>query len=106
MCLGAVFLLTLDKLNCLCFFDPMSERILEDGRASTLSTWESTGKRQKVKEECYWRSAMERAHSLLLDEEACNQVGKHQKAEFILEWLNHLKRLLPATDRVRIKLII
>lgn len=44
---------------------------------------------------------MERAHSLLLDEEACNQVGKHQKAEFILEWLNHLKRLLPVTDRVR-----
>ncbi|KAL3969204.1 growth factor receptor-bound protein 10 [Sarotherodon galilaeus] len=46
---------------------------------------------------------MERAHSLLLDEEACNQVGKHQKAEFILEWLNHLKRLLPATDRVDIR---
>ncbi|XP_039459003.1 HEAT repeat-containing protein 5A isoform X1 [Oreochromis aureus] len=46
---------------------------------------------------------MERAHSLLLDEEACNQVGKHQKAEFILEWLNHLKRLLPATDRADIR---
>uniref|UniRef100_A0A3B4G4Y2 HEAT repeat-containing protein 5A n=1 Tax=Pundamilia nyererei TaxID=303518 RepID=A0A3B4G4Y2_9CICH len=46
---------------------------------------------------------MERAHSLLLDEEACNQVGKHQKAEFILEWLNHLKRLLPVTDRVDIR---
>uniref|UniRef100_A0A3Q4I408 HEAT repeat containing 5a n=1 Tax=Neolamprologus brichardi TaxID=32507 RepID=A0A3Q4I408_NEOBR len=46
---------------------------------------------------------MERAHRLLLDEEACNQVGKHQKAEFILEWLNHLKRLLPVTDRVDIR---
>uniref|UniRef100_A0A3P9B6Q2 HEAT repeat-containing protein 5A n=1 Tax=Maylandia zebra TaxID=106582 RepID=A0A3P9B6Q2_9CICH len=46
---------------------------------------------------------MERAHSLLLDEEACNQVGKHQKAEFILEWLNHLKRLLPVTDKVDIR---
>lgn len=44
---------------------------------------------------------MERAHSLLLDEEACSQLGEHQRAEFIFEWLNHLKKLLPATDRVR-----
>ncbi|XP_030575487.1 HEAT repeat-containing protein 5A isoform X2 [Archocentrus centrarchus] len=46
---------------------------------------------------------MERAHSLLLNEEACSQMGEHQRAEFILEWLNHLKRLLPATDRVDIR---
>ncbi|XP_039994056.1 HEAT repeat-containing protein 5A isoform X3 [Xiphias gladius] len=46
---------------------------------------------------------MERAHSLLLDEEACSQLGEHQRAEFIFEWLNHLKKLLPATDRVDIR---
>uniref|UniRef100_A0A671UXR2 HEAT repeat-containing protein 5A n=1 Tax=Sparus aurata TaxID=8175 RepID=A0A671UXR2_SPAAU len=44
---------------------------------------------------------MERAHTLLLNEEACSQLGEHQRAEFIFEWLNHLKKLLPATDRVR-----
>uniref|UniRef100_A0A7N6F8A7 HEAT repeat-containing protein 5A n=1 Tax=Anabas testudineus TaxID=64144 RepID=A0A7N6F8A7_ANATE len=43
---------------------------------------------------------MERAHSLLLNEEACSQLGEHQRSEFILEWLTHLKKLLPATDRV------
>uniref|UniRef100_A0A3B4UBB4 HEAT repeat-containing protein 5A n=1 Tax=Seriola dumerili TaxID=41447 RepID=A0A3B4UBB4_SERDU len=46
---------------------------------------------------------MERAHSLLLNEEVCNQLGEHQRAEFIFEWLNHLKKLLPSTDRVDIK---
>uniref|UniRef100_UPI0037E9B09A HEAT repeat-containing protein 5A n=1 Tax=Semicossyphus pulcher TaxID=241346 RepID=UPI0037E9B09A len=46
---------------------------------------------------------MERAHSLLLNEEACGQLGEHQRAEFIFEWLNHLKKLLPATDRADIK---
>ena len=43
---------------------------------------------------------MERAHSLLLNEDACNQLAEHQRAEFIFEWLNHLKKLLPAADRV------
>ncbi|XP_060939458.1 HEAT repeat-containing protein 5A [Limanda limanda] len=46
---------------------------------------------------------MERAHSLLLNEEACNQLAEHQRAEFIFEWLNHLKKLLPAADRVDIR---
>nr|XP_046269809.1 HEAT repeat-containing protein 5A isoform X2 [Scatophagus argus] len=46
---------------------------------------------------------MERAHSLLLNEEACSQLGEHQRAEFIFEWLNHLKKLLPVTDRADIR---
>ncbi|GAA6234639.1 HEAT repeat-containing protein 5A, partial [Lates japonicus] len=46
---------------------------------------------------------MERAHSLLLNEEVCSQLSEHQRAEFIFEWLNHLKKLLPATDRVDIR---
>ncbi|TKS86123.1 HEAT repeat-containing protein 5A [Collichthys lucidus] len=46
---------------------------------------------------------MEQAHSLVLNEEACSQLGEHQKAEFIFEWLNHLKNLLPATNRADIK---
>nr|XP_020510294.1 HEAT repeat-containing protein 5A isoform X2 [Labrus bergylta] len=46
---------------------------------------------------------MERAHSLLLNEEACGQLGEHQRVEFIFEWLNHLKKLLPATDRAHVK---
>uniref|UniRef100_A0A8D3DX18 HEAT repeat-containing protein 5A n=1 Tax=Scophthalmus maximus TaxID=52904 RepID=A0A8D3DX18_SCOMX len=46
---------------------------------------------------------MERAHSLLLNEEVCSRLAEHQRAEFIFEWLNHLKKLLPATDRVDIK---
>ncbi|KAG7238094.1 hypothetical protein INR49_031448 [Caranx melampygus] len=46
---------------------------------------------------------MERAHSLLLNEEVCAQLGEHQRAEFIFEWLNHLKKLLPSTDRIDIK---
>lgn len=45
---------------------------------------------------------MEQAHSLLLNEEACSQLDEHQRAEFIFEWLSHLKKLLPATERVRI----
>ena len=43
---------------------------------------------------------MEHAHSLLLDEEACSQLGEHQRAEFVFEWLRFLKKLLPAADRV------
>uniref|UniRef100_A0A8D0A3H4 HEAT repeat-containing protein 5A n=1 Tax=Sander lucioperca TaxID=283035 RepID=A0A8D0A3H4_SANLU len=43
---------------------------------------------------------MERAHSLLLSEAACSQLAEHQRPQFIFEWLNHLKKLLPATDRV------
>ncbi|XP_078133588.1 HEAT repeat-containing protein 5A isoform X2 [Sander vitreus] len=46
---------------------------------------------------------MERAHSLLLSEVACSQLAEHQRPQFIFEWLNHLKELLPATDRVDIK---
>ncbi|KAK5857880.1 hypothetical protein PBY51_011093 [Eleginops maclovinus] len=46
---------------------------------------------------------MERAHSLLLNEEAFRQLAEHQRAEFIFEWLNHLKKLLPAADRSEIK---
>ncbi|XP_040916672.1 HEAT repeat-containing protein 5A isoform X2 [Toxotes jaculatrix] len=46
---------------------------------------------------------MERVQGLLLNEEVCSQLGEHQRAEFIFEWLNHLKKLLPATDRVVIK---
>ncbi|XP_071058667.1 HEAT repeat-containing protein 5A-like [Pseudochaenichthys georgianus] len=46
---------------------------------------------------------MERAHSLLLNEEAFSQLAEHQRAEFIFEWLNHLKKLLPATDRTDLK---
>ncbi|KAM4625645.1 HEAT repeat-containing protein 5A [Polymixia lowei] len=46
---------------------------------------------------------MERAHSLLLEEEVCSQLGEHQRAEFIFEWLSYLKKLLPATDRADIK---
>lgn len=45
--------------------------------------------------------AMEQAHSLLLNEEACSQLGEHQRAEFIFEWLSHLKKLLPSIERVR-----
>uniref|UniRef100_A0A7N6B1V5 HEAT repeat-containing protein 5A n=1 Tax=Anabas testudineus TaxID=64144 RepID=A0A7N6B1V5_ANATE len=48
---------------------------------------------------------MERAHSLLLNEEACSQLGEHQRSEFILEWLTHLKKLLPATDRNQRRLV-
>ncbi|AWP15910.1 HEAT repeat-containing protein 5A [Scophthalmus maximus] len=40
---------------------------------------------------------------LLLNEEVCSRLAEHQRAEFIFEWLNHLKKLLPATDRVDIK---
>uniref|UniRef100_A0A8P4G1T7 HEAT repeat-containing protein 5A n=1 Tax=Dicentrarchus labrax TaxID=13489 RepID=A0A8P4G1T7_DICLA len=42
-------------------------------------------------------------HSLLLNEEVCSQLGEHQRVEFIFEWLNHLKKLLPATDRAHVK---
>ncbi|XP_072555030.1 HEAT repeat-containing protein 5A isoform X3 [Paramormyrops kingsleyae] len=46
---------------------------------------------------------MELAHSLLLNEEACGQLGEHQRAAFIFKWLSFLKRLLPAADRVEVK---
>ncbi|XP_051578229.1 HEAT repeat-containing protein 5A-like isoform X2 [Myxocyprinus asiaticus] len=46
---------------------------------------------------------MEQAHSLLLNEEACNQLREHQRAEFVFEWLRFLKKLLPATDRADLK---
>ncbi|XP_028994426.1 HEAT repeat-containing protein 5A isoform X2 [Betta splendens] len=46
---------------------------------------------------------MERAHSLLLNEEAWSQLAEHQRSEFVFEWLNHLNKLLPATDRAHIK---
>ncbi|XP_076983119.1 HEAT repeat-containing protein 5A isoform X3 [Tamandua tetradactyla] len=42
---------------------------------------------------------MELAHTLLLNEEACSQLGEVQKAEFIFEWLRYLERLLLATSR-------
>ncbi|XP_021034626.1 HEAT repeat-containing protein 5A isoform X4 [Mus caroli] len=42
---------------------------------------------------------MELAHSLLLNEEASNQLGDVQKAEFIFEWLRYLEKLLLATNR-------
>ncbi|XP_042320721.1 HEAT repeat-containing protein 5A isoform X3 [Sceloporus undulatus] len=46
---------------------------------------------------------MELAHSLLLNEEAYNQLGEFQKAEFAFEWLRFLEKLLPATSRADIK---
>ncbi|KAJ8391412.1 hypothetical protein AAFF_G00090420 [Aldrovandia affinis] len=46
---------------------------------------------------------MERAHSLLLNEEACGQLGEQQKAEFVFEWLRFLKKLLAAVDRTDVK---
>ncbi|NXE59375.1 HTR5A protein, partial [Calcarius ornatus] len=46
---------------------------------------------------------MELAHSLLLNEEAYNQLGDFQKAEFIFEWLQFLEKLLPVTSRADIR---
>ncbi|KAH0620555.1 hypothetical protein JD844_021134 [Phrynosoma platyrhinos] len=46
---------------------------------------------------------MELAHSLLLNEEAYNQLGEFQKAEFAFEWLRFLEKLLPATSRADIR---
>ncbi|NXX85392.1 HTR5A protein, partial [Urocolius indicus] len=46
---------------------------------------------------------MELAHSLLLNEEAYNQLGGFQKAEFIFEWLQFLDKLLPVTSRADIR---
>ncbi|XP_028251326.1 HEAT repeat-containing protein 5A isoform X4 [Parambassis ranga] len=46
---------------------------------------------------------MEHAHSILLNEEVCSQLGEHQKAEFIFEWLSHLKKFLPAANRADIR---
>ncbi|KAM8782703.1 HEAT repeat-containing protein 5A isoform 3-T3 [Rhynchonycteris naso] len=46
---------------------------------------------------------MELAHSLLLNEEAYNQLGEVQKAEFIFDWLRYLEKLLLATSRNDVK---
>uniref|UniRef100_W5MTI8 HEAT repeat-containing protein 5A n=1 Tax=Lepisosteus oculatus TaxID=7918 RepID=W5MTI8_LEPOC len=46
---------------------------------------------------------MELAHGLLLNEEACSQLSKQQKAEFVFEWLRFLKKLLVAADRADVK---
>ncbi|KAM8808091.1 HEAT repeat-containing protein 5A [Eudromia elegans] len=46
---------------------------------------------------------MELAHSLLLNEEAYNQLGEFQKAEFIFEWLQFLEKLLPVTSKADIR---
>uniref|UniRef100_A0A8C6NDF7 HEAT repeat-containing protein 5A n=1 Tax=Melopsittacus undulatus TaxID=13146 RepID=A0A8C6NDF7_MELUD len=46
---------------------------------------------------------MELAHSLLLNEEAYNQLGEFQKAEFIFEWLRFLEKLLPVTSKADIR---
>ncbi|NXC92816.1 HTR5A protein, partial [Certhia familiaris] len=46
---------------------------------------------------------MELAHSLLLNEEAYNQLGEFQKPEFIFEWLQFLEKLLPVTSRADIR---
>ncbi|XP_043844188.1 HEAT repeat-containing protein 5A [Dromiciops gliroides] len=46
---------------------------------------------------------MELAHSLLLNEEAYNQLGEVQKAEFVFEWLKFLEKLLLATNRADIR---
>ncbi|XP_011618311.2 LOW QUALITY PROTEIN: HEAT repeat-containing protein 5A [Takifugu rubripes] len=46
---------------------------------------------------------MEHSHSLLLNEQLCSQLAEQQRAEFIFEWLTHLKKLLPAVDRADIK---
>ncbi|XP_039561114.1 HEAT repeat-containing protein 5A isoform X5 [Passer montanus] len=46
---------------------------------------------------------MELAHSLLFNEEAYNQLGEFQKAEFIFEWLQFLEKLLPMTSRADIR---
>ncbi|XP_074852993.1 HEAT repeat-containing protein 5A isoform X2 [Carettochelys insculpta] len=46
---------------------------------------------------------MELAHSLLLNEEAYNQLGEFQKAEFIFEWLRFLEKLLPVTSKADVK---
>ncbi|KAL2098993.1 hypothetical protein ACEWY4_005473 [Coilia grayii] len=46
---------------------------------------------------------MEQAHTLLLNEDACGQLGEHQRAEFVYEWLRFLKKLLPTTDRADVK---
>uniref|UniRef100_A0A8C0SIG0 HEAT repeat-containing protein 5A n=1 Tax=Canis lupus familiaris TaxID=9615 RepID=A0A8C0SIG0_CANLF len=46
---------------------------------------------------------MELAHSLLLNEEAYNQLGEVQKAEFIFDWLRYLEKLLLATSKSDVK---
>uniref|UniRef100_A0A670Y6H4 HEAT repeat-containing protein 5A n=1 Tax=Pseudonaja textilis TaxID=8673 RepID=A0A670Y6H4_PSETE len=46
---------------------------------------------------------MELACSLLFNEEVYNQLGEFQKAEFALEWLRFLEKLLPATNQADIR---
>uniref|UniRef100_A0A8C4PIM0 HEAT repeat-containing protein 5A n=1 Tax=Equus asinus asinus TaxID=83772 RepID=A0A8C4PIM0_EQUAS len=43
---------------------------------------------------------MELAHSLLLNEEACSQLGEVQKAEFLFDWLRYLDKLLLAANHL------
>ncbi|KAI3367144.1 hypothetical protein L3Q82_008134 [Scortum barcoo] len=76
--------------------------LIRAGECSRTESFTLTERRRR-RRRARWRFVMERAHSLLLNEEAFSQLGEHQKAEFIFEWLNHLKKLLPATDRVYIK---
>ncbi|KAM6462239.1 HEAT repeat-containing protein 5A isoform 2-T2 [Liasis olivaceus] len=46
---------------------------------------------------------MELACSLLFNEEFYNQLGEFQKAEFALEWLRFLEKLLPATNQADLR---
>ncbi|XP_069494576.1 HEAT repeat-containing protein 5A isoform X2 [Ambystoma mexicanum] len=46
---------------------------------------------------------MELAHSLVLSEEQYEKLGELQKAEFFLEWLRFLEKVLTATNRVDVK---
>ncbi|XP_066550138.1 HEAT repeat-containing protein 5A isoform X2 [Amia ocellicauda] len=46
---------------------------------------------------------MESAHGLLLNEEVCNQLAEHQRAQFVFEWLRFLKKLLIAANRVDVR---
>lgn len=46
---------------------------------------------------------MELAHNLLLNEDAYNQLGEVQKAEFIFDWLRYLEKLLLATSKSDVK---
>ncbi|XP_043929761.1 HEAT repeat-containing protein 5A isoform X2 [Protopterus annectens] len=49
------------------------------------------------------RDLMELAHSLLLNEEAYNQLSEIQKPVFIFEWLRFLEKLLVAANKSDIK---
>uniref|UniRef100_A0A452TZB0 HEAT repeat-containing protein 5A n=1 Tax=Ursus maritimus TaxID=29073 RepID=A0A452TZB0_URSMA len=49
---------------------------------------------------------MELAHSLLLNEEAYNQLGEVQKAEFIFDWLRYLEKLLLSDVKEKQKTLV